>query len=100
MTALRALEIALEVDPSIKTDKGYIIDGVTYKSPEDAGVALLMADGEDPTDSEPRKLTEEQERAIEVQRGRWTRVGDPMWMIGGNGAGMWLAIEPDGYTHS
>lgn len=58
----------------------------------------------------PGNLTFEQYKAIQVQKKRWAKVGEPVPYIGGgcvmvqvqreSGGSMWLGIEPDGYTHS
>ena len=58
------------------------------------------------------KLTKEQEKAVETAKKRWDTTQEPYRMIGGGGAivlpvggtttkpHMYLAIEPNGYTHS
>lgn len=56
-------------------------------------------------------LTADQLKAVETIKSRWAKVGPPTWILGGSGAvavhvtgqsgvEMWLAVEPDGYTHS
>ncbi len=58
------------------------------------------------------KLTDEQKKAIKILKERWTTVGEPQSLIGGDGCVMVsvssdstgvkmnLGVETDGHTHS